>query len=246
MDNHKKSVLITGGAQGIGKITSRQLLKSGYQVFAMDIDEEALIELKAEFVDLHTIIGDVGNEHDIISAIEHINNKLFGVINNAAISISKRTEELTLEEWNKVIAINLTAPFLVAKYAYKYLKINNGAIVNIASTRALMSEPNTEAYSASKGGILSLTHALAVSFAPYVRVNAISPGWIETSHLKKKSKQKVVEHSKEDMLQHPTGRVGQAEDIASMVDYLLSDKSSFITGQNFVIDGGMTKKMIYV
>lgn len=246
MDNHKKSVLITGGAQGIGKIISRQLLESGYVVFAMDIDEEALLELKAEFVDLHTIIGDVSNENDIIHAVEHINKNLFGVVNNAAIGISKKVEELTLEEWNKVIAINLTAPFLISKHTYKYLKINNGAIVNIASTRALMSEPNTEAYSASKGGILSLTHALAVNFAPYVRVNAISPGWIETSHLKKKTIRKIVEHSKEDMSQHPAGRVGEAEDIASMVDYLLSDKSSFITGQNFVIDGGMTKKMIYI
>jgi hypothetical protein len=126
------------------------------------------------------------------------------------------------------------------------LKLNKGVIINIASTRALMSEPNTEAYSASKGGLLSLTHALAMSFAPDVRVNAISPGWIETSHLKKSSKRQMVEHSMEDRLQHPVGKVGEAKDIAGMVEYLLTDKASFITGQNFIIDGGMTKKMIYV
>jgi NAD(P)-dependent dehydrogenase (short-subunit alcohol dehydrogenase family) len=242
----KNSVLISGGAQGIGKITAKHLLECGYQVYALDIDREALDELKTELANVIPIVGDISHEKTIIEAMDLINNDLYGIINNAAISTSRKIEEISLDEWNQVIAVNLTATFLTAKHGHQFLKNNNGSIVNIASTRALMSEPNTEAYSASKGGILSLTHALAISFAPHVRVNAISPGWIETSHLKKKSDKKGFQHSVKDSLQHPAGKVGEAQDIANMVAYLLSDNASFITGQNFVIDGGMTKKMIYV
>jgi NAD(P)-dependent dehydrogenase (short-subunit alcohol dehydrogenase family) len=246
MNHTKNSVLISGGAQGIGKITAKHMLECGYKVYVIDIDGEALDELKAEQTDVIPIVGDISDEKTIIEALNLINNNLYGIINNAAINTSGKIEELSLEEWNRVIAVNLTATFLTAKHGYKFLKNSKGAIVNIASTRALMSEPNTEAYSASKGGILSLTHALAISFAPHVRVNAISPGWIETTHLKKKSDKKGFQHTTEDSLQHPAGRVGEAKDIAAMVEYLFSDKASFITGQNFVIDGGMTKKMIYV
>jgi NAD(P)-dependent dehydrogenase (short-subunit alcohol dehydrogenase family) len=246
MSPSRNSILITGGAQGIGKFTALHLFNLGYEVYVLDCDEEALAELKTESVNIKTIRGDIRDESIIINSIEQIHENLFGIINNAAISITKKPEELKLEDWNQVIAINLTGAFLTAKHAFKYLKLNKGVIINIASTRALMSEPNTEAYSASKGGVLSLTHALAMSFSPDVRVNAISPGWIETSHLKKSSQIKISAHSFEDKAQHPAGRVGEAKDIASMVEYLLSDKASFITGQNFVIDGGMTKKMIYV
>jgi NAD(P)-dependent dehydrogenase (short-subunit alcohol dehydrogenase family) len=246
MNHTKNSVLISGGAQGIGKVTAKHMLECGFKVYVIDIDGEALDELKSEHVDVIPIVGDISDERTIIEALNLINNKLYGIINNAAIITSGKIEELSLEEWNRVIAVNLTATFLMAKHGYKFLKNSKGVIVNIASTRALMSEPNTEAYSASKGGILSLTHALAISFAPNVRVNAISPGWIETSHLKKKSDKKVIQHSMEDSLQHPAGKVGEAQDIANMVEYLFSEKASFITGQNFVIDGGMTKKMIYV
>ena len=167
-------------------------------------------------------------------------------MNNAAIAISKPVSELTLQEWNRVIAVNLTSCFLTAKHAFQFLKANNGCIVNIASTRALMSEPDTEGYSASKGGIVALTHALAVSFAPFVRVNAISPGWIETGDQKKSRARIPVTHSEADRMQHPVGRVGEPGDIATMIEFLLSEKATFITGQNFVIDGGITKKMIYV
>ncbi|HRU39005.1 MAG TPA: SDR family oxidoreductase, partial [Candidatus Goldiibacteriota bacterium] len=160
--------------------------------------------------------------------------------------VNKPVEKLSLKDWNRVLAVNLTGAMLAAKYAAPYLEKTKGAIVNIASTRAIMSEANTEAYSASKGGIVALTHALAVSFSNRIRVNCISPGWIEVSDWKKKGVASAPRHSEADRLQHPAGRVGIPYDIASMVYFLLSGEAGFITGQNYVIDGGMTKKMIYV
>lgn len=243
----QKCVIVTGGAQGIGKGICRYLINKGYAVTAVDIDTEALNELLDELKSIEIVNGDVSNESDIIKIISHFKDrKLTGLVNNAAIGKNKKVVDLTREEWDRVLSVNLTGPFLMAKYAYEHLKRNKGAVVNIASTRALMSEPFTEAYSATKGGIVSLTHALAMSFAPDIRVNCISPGWIEVGDYKKKSALEPVQHSEADKAQHPVGRVGVPEDIASMVEYLLSDKSGFITGQNFVIDGGMTKKMIYV
>jgi NAD(P)-dependent dehydrogenase (short-subunit alcohol dehydrogenase family) len=134
---------------------------------------------------------------------------------------------------------------LFAKHAAPALKARGGAIVNIASTRALMSEPNTESYAASKGGIVALTHALAASLGPDVRVNCISPGWIDVSRWKKPSKRKPAQLRPEDHAQHLAGRVGRPEDIAGLAAYLIGPESSFITGANFVVDGGMTRKMIY-
>jgi NAD(P)-dependent dehydrogenase (short-subunit alcohol dehydrogenase family) len=243
----RKNVIVTGGAQGIGKGICKFLIESGYTVTAIDVDAEALNELLDEIKTIEIVCGDVSDEKDIqriVSCFE--NSELHGIVNNAAIGMNKKVSDLSREEWDRVLAVNLTGPFLMAKYAYQYLKKTNGAIVNIASTRAFMSEPCTEAYSATKGGIVSLTHALAISFAPEVRVNCISPGWIEVGDYKKKSEVQKVLHTEADKMQHPVGRVGVPNDIAAMVEYLLSDKSSFITGQNFVIDGGMTKKMIYV
>ncbi len=159
--------------------------------------------------------------------------------------IRKPVTGLSIEEWDRVIGVNLTGMFLCMKHTAPHLKELKGAAVNIASTRALMSEPDTESYSASKGGIVALTHALAVSLGPDVRVNCISPGWIDVSNLKKASERVPEELTEADHVQHPAGRVGRAEDIASMVSYLLSDRAAFITGQNFVVDGGMTRKMIY-
>lgn len=153
---------------------------------------------------------------------------------------------MSLDEWNRVIAVNLTGAMLCVKHAAPHLRAARGAIVNIASTRALMSEPNTEAYAASKGGIVALTHALAMSLGPDVRVNCICPGWIDSAPWQKKSKRKTPQWSEQDHTQHPAGRVGEPMDIANMAVYLLSEKAGFITGQNFVVDGGMTKKMIYL
>ncbi len=170
------------------------------------------------------------------------------IVNNTGIGRGKPVTQLTLDEWNRVLATNLTSIFLFAKHGSPHLAAGGGgAMVNIASTRALMSEKNTEAYSASKGGVVAITHALSVSLGPAVRVNCISPGWIETGPWKKRGKRREAHHSEQDRLQHPAGRVGNPQDIAEMVSFLLdADRSGFITGQNFVIDGGMTKKMIYV
>jgi NAD(P)-dependent dehydrogenase (short-subunit alcohol dehydrogenase family) len=161
------------------------------------------------------------------------------VVSNAGIMIRKPLHRLTLAEWHRVIDTNLTAAFLLARLAEKPLRRAHGSIVVIASTRAIMSEPNTESYSASKGGLVALTHALAISLGPDVRVNCVSPGWIETKDygaLRRK-----------DHIQHPVGRVGKPQDIAEIVGWLLDAKrSGFVTGANFVVDGGMTRKMIYV
>jgi NAD(P)-dependent dehydrogenase (short-subunit alcohol dehydrogenase family) len=165
-------------------------------------------------------------------------HRLDGLISNAGIMIRKPLRRLTVPEWHRVLDTNLTAAFLLARAAEKPLRQTRGAMVTIASTRALMSEPNTESYSASKGGLLALTHALAVSFAPDIRVNCVSPGWIETKD--------YAGLRPKDHRQHPAGRVGRPADIAELVSWLLDGKrSGFVTGANFVIDGGMTRKMIY-
>jgi NAD(P)-dependent dehydrogenase (short-subunit alcohol dehydrogenase family) len=177
--------------------------------------------------------------------LEHF-GRIDALVNNAGIGITKSITDLSLNEWNQVIGVNLTGTFLCAKYAAPHLAKHQGSIVNIASTRAFMSEANTEAYAASKGGIVALTHALAISLGPAVRVNCISPGWIETGDYQKQGSRKPVHHSDADNSQHPVGKVGTPKNIVTMIEYLVSEKSEFITGQNFVIDGGMTKKMIYV
>jgi len=164
--------------------------------------------------------------------------RLYGIVCNAGIMIRKPLRRLTLSEWRRVLDTNLTAAFLLARAAEKPLRKARGAIVTIASTRASMSEANTESYSASKGGLLALTHALAVSLGPQVRVNCVSPGWIETKD--------YAGLRRKDHHQHPAGRVGRPEDVAELVGWLLDGKrSGFVTGANFVIDGGMTRKMIY-
>lgn len=167
-------------------------------------------------------------------------------MNNAGFGNWKTIEERTVEEWDEVINVNLRAPYLMVKHLLPALK-RGAAVVNIASTRALMSEPKGEPYAASKGGLLSLTHALAISLGPRgIRVNAISPGWIEVSEYKKRSKRQVPQLREVDHLQHPAGRVGKPEDVANAILFLCSAESSFITGTNLVVDGGMTVKMIYV
>lgn len=246
-----KNIIVTGGTQGIGKIISFELANKGFAVSVFEIDKEAIEEFKLE-TDLENIAffkTDISDEESVKKSIQLSFKKfgnISGLINNAAIQIEKPITELTLEEWNRVIGTNLTGAFLCAKHAAEYLKKSKGSIVNISSTRAFQSEPNTEAYSASKGGILALTHALAMSLGSEINVNCISPGWIDVSGIKKKSKANQIKLSEADHFQHPAGRVGKAEDIANMVLFLLDPENDFITGQNFIIDGGMTKKMIYV
>jgi len=244
--------IITGGAQGIGRQTAETLISNGYTVIIADIDNEACEETVADLKlsgNIHFIRTDVSNENDVIQLVEKT-IQFFGridvLINNAAIGINKTVTELSLAEWNDVMGVNLTGAFLCSKYAIPHLRKNKGSIINMCSTRAFMSEKDTEAYTASKGGIFALTHSLAVSLGPDIRVNSISPGWIEVSELKKKSERKAPVLSEQDHLQHPAGRVGKTTDISSMILFLISPENSFITGQNFIIDGGMTKKMIYV
>ena len=246
----KPHIIITGGAQGIGKIVTQELLQNNYCVSVFDYDKEALNEFKAEIENENCSFYqvDVSNEKEVVAAINDShkrNGSLYGLINNAAIAINKPITELTFEEWQLVINTNLTGAFLCSKYALPYLKESKGCIINMASTRAFQSEPNTEAYSASKGGIFALTHALAMSAAPNVRVNSISPGWIDVSAVRKASSAHQINLSKEDHEQHPAGRVGSAFDISRTILFLLDERNDFITAQNFVVDGGMTRKMIY-
>jgi NAD(P)-dependent dehydrogenase (short-subunit alcohol dehydrogenase family) len=234
--NGGRIAMVTGGASGIGRIIADTLHNEGWMVVVFDLEEpEAPIGQNGL-----VILGDVGSESDVKDAIQETVDTFDGLdalINNAGIGINRPLEKLTLEEWSRVIDTNLTGTFLCSKHAAPHLRKSNGAIVNIASTRARQSEANTEAYSASKGGIVALTHAMAVSLGPDIRVNCISPGWIETDP--------EAVHSETDEAQHPCGRVGTPDDISAMASYLLSDRAGFITGQDFTVDGGMTKKMIY-
>ena len=248
-----QTVIVTGGAQGIGRVTTQYLLTHGYQVAVWESDPEAVNELteslKASNAQVLVLQVDVSSETAVKNAVRQTLDR-FGqinhLINNAGIGINKPLDQFSLDDWNKVIGVNLTGTFLGAKYAAPHLAEQHGSIVNLCSTRAFQSEPDTFAYSASKGGILALTHSLAVSLGPDVRVNCISPGWIDVSAVKKKAEAHAEQLRPEDHAQHPAGRVGQADDIARMILFLISPENSFITGQNFTVDGGMTRKMIYV
>ncbi|MCY1718952.1 SDR family oxidoreductase [Prolixibacteraceae bacterium Z1-6] len=247
----KHNIIVSGGAQGIGKTISLRLIEKGFAISVFEIDQEAIDEFKLEAADKAIAFYkvDVSDEMKVQNAIQKSFSdfgNIYGLINNAAISINKPITELSYGEWKRVIDTNLSGAFLCAKYATPFQQPAGGRIIDIASTRALQSEPNTEAYSASKGGILALTHALAASLGPEIKVNSISPGWIDVSAAKKKANARQEKLTQEDHLQHPAGRVGKAEDIANMVLFLLAKENDFITGQNFVVDGGMTTKMIYV
>lgn len=246
-----RRVLITGGGQGIGRAMARRFLEEGAAVAIAELDVEAGREMVAEYAalgEIQAIPADLADPAAVQGAVEQAALALGGLdvlVNNAAISANGPLQDLRLEDWNRVLAVNLTAPLLAAKYAAPHLARQGGCIVNLASTRAFMSEPGTEAYSASKGGIVALTHALAVSLGPAVRVNCIAPGWIETRDWQKHSRRRSPAHSPEDQAQHPVGRVGRPEDVAALAVFLASDEAGFVTGACFTVDGGMTRKMIY-
>lgn len=243
--------LITGGGQGIGKATARRFLLAGAAVAIAELDDEAGQETASAYASLGRIIhvhADVADEAQVQAAIATAVERLGGLdvlVNNAAIGRASPPETLPLADWNRVLAVNLTGAFLCARHAAPHLRKRRGLIVNIASTRALMSERDTEAYAASKGGVVALTHALAVSLGPDIRVNCISPGWIETGDWQKAAARRIPSHSEADRAQHPCGRVGVPDDIAAMILHLATE-GGFITGANIVVDGGMTRKMIYV
>lgn len=237
-----KVVLITGAGRGIGRAIAARVLQEDATAVLVDRDGPALAEAVASLDAGERIIhelADVADEEAIGALVRRVRERfgrLDGLVNNASTAVRKPPTELTLADWDRVLSVNLTGPFLFVREAVPLLRATKGTIVNIASTRARMSEPNTEAYAASKGGLTALTHALAISLGPDVRVNCISPGWIDTQD---------ESLSDTDHRQHPAGRVGRPEDVAGLVAWLLGPEAGFVTGADFVLDGGMTRKMIY-
>jgi NAD(P)-dependent dehydrogenase (short-subunit alcohol dehydrogenase family) len=247
-------VLITGGAQGIGRGIAQAVLGAGGSVMIGDLDKDAGAACLKEWQLGERAASrqlDVARESSVqrwIDAAQARFGRIDGLVNNAGIADPHQgpLHQLSLEKWNRYIGTHLTGAFLCSKHALPALTAAGGAIINVASTRALQSEPDTEAYAASKGGLLALTHAMAVSAGPAVRVNAILPGWIATDAWQKPQARRAPKLSRADHAQHPAGRVGTPDDIGALAIYLLSSAASFVTGQHFVVDGGMTIKMQYV
>jgi len=251
-----KVVVVTGGGQGIGMHISRSFASQGAKVVIAELNKEAGLAneqyIKSQNQTAHFVETDVSQEESVKKMVSTVSNVYGGInclVNNAGISsFGDIFEENSVQHFDKVIGVNLRGCYIAAKYCAQNMRdrgIKDGAIVNIASTRALMSEPNTEAYTASKGGIVSLTHALAISLGKFgIRVNCVSPGWIDVTGSQYGSRE-ATPLKPEDHSQHPVGRVGVPDDVANAVLFFCSGESSFATGQNLYIDGGMTKKMIY-
>ena len=220
-----KIVVVTGAAHGIGRCIADSFLSEGAKVAVIDIDDNDYY--KGDLADKSVIEDFVRKVIDDFGHIDYL-------INNAK-PLMKGIDECTYEEFEDALKVGVTAPFYLVKLFKPYFN-ENGAIVNISSSRAYMSQRQTESYTAAKGGIAALTHSLAVSLGPSIRVNSISPGWIDTTD---------STFYGSDLSQHPAGRVGRVQDIADMVLYLCSEKAGFITGENIMIDGGMSKFMIY-
>ena len=225
MQFKNKVVVITGDAHGIGKTTKEAFEAEGALVEVIDISEG------------NHFMGDISKKEvleDFASYVLDRHGHVDYLINNA-LPVMRGINECSYEEFEYAMAVGVTAPFYLAKLFQDYFS-EGACIINMSSSRDRMSQPQTESYTAAKGGIASLTHALAVSLAGKVRVNSISPGWIETGD-------EIYEGP--DAIQQPVGRVGNTMDIANMILFLCSDKAGFITGENICIDGGMTKQMIY-
>ena len=221
----QKVAVVTGGANGIGKCIADEFRKMGVKVYVID---------KAEG---DHYVGDISDKAVLEAFTEMVIRENGGIdylVNNAP-PIMKGINECSYEEFQYALAVGVTAPFYITKLFAPHFR-EGASIVNISSSRDRMSQPQTESYTAAKGGIAALSHALAVSLAGKVRVNSISPGWIDTAY---------TIYEGPDALQQPAGRVGNPMDIANMVLYLCSDKAGFITGENICIDGGMTKLMVY-
>lgn len=248
-----KVVLVTSGAQGIGRGIAEGVLAAGGRVVIGDMDAEAgkacidawNVGDRAVFLVLD-VSKEASVKRFVATALRRF-GRIDGLVNNAGIADPRSgpIEKLDWAEWKRRIDTNLGGVFLCCKHALRALKKGNGAIVNIASSRAHQSEPDTEAYAASKGGILAFTHALAISAGP-VRVNAINPGWIVVDDWKKPSARRKPKLTAADHAQHPVGRAGVPPDIAALAVFLLSSQAGFITGENVTVDGGVARKMQYV
>lgn len=227
-----KVVVITGGAQGIGRCTAEMFRREGAKVCVIDIQEKP----EGLEADLY-FKGDISREEVLRKFAGQVLEKYSHVdfLVNNAVPLFKGINVCTFDEFNYALRVGVTAPFMLTKLFME--SFGEGAsVVNISSSRDRMSQPQSESYTAAKGGIAALTHALAVSLSGRVRVNSISPGWIET---------RGAVYEGPDVSQHPAGRVGKPEDIANAVLFLCSGRAGFITGENICIDGGMTKLMIY-
>ena len=249
-----KTICVTGAGAGIGRATLMHFHGAGWRVVGLDKDAEALAELRTALPrDTALLLTcDVGKEGDVTRSFARIEEWLDGaaldcLVNNAGIAdpYCGPLEDLALSDWQAWIDASLTAAFLCSRAAVPLLRCaeTGASIVNISSTRAVMSEPECFAYSSAKGGLDALTHAMAVSLGPEIRVNAIRPGWIETGPWQKTGERREADHRHKDRDQHPAGRVGTPQDIAEAIEYLHG--ASFVTGQHINVDGGMTRKMIY-
>ncbi len=227
-----KVALVSGGARGIGAAIAARLVRDGWRVVVADRDAAVAPGVRSVACD----VSEEAAAGALVRSVQATEGRLDALVCNAGFMIRKPLADLTLAEWSSVLATNLTSTFLLVRAAEAMLRAAKGAVVTIASSRARMSEPDTESYAASKGGLVALTHALAISLGPDVRVNCVSPGWIVT---------KGPEPTPEENLFHPAGRVGRPEDVAGLVAFLVGPDSGFVTGAEFVADGGVTRKMIY-
>ena len=238
MEFKNKHAVVTGGANGIGRCVAETFIREGAAVTIIDTDEQAGESLQNRYENLHFFSGDIAKKTVLENFVNSLNSPVKCLINNVCIGCGGLLSDCSYEEFENVQRIGVTAPYyLTSLLLQNNLLAPNAAIINIASTRAQQSQPNTEPYSSAKGGIISLTHAMAISLAGKARVNSISPGWIETSA--------TSNHSEQDKRQHPAGRIGTPEDVAEMILYLCSAKAGFITGENITIDGGMSRLMVY-